>query len=385
MLKIFFILVSFCSFVFADVAKVLKITPLEKGVEIKLNQSLKSSDIKQFVLENKGNIRYVYDLKANLTTQAENIDYTNALEARIAQNAKDKVRIVFTSKTKQKITLKNKAKEVEFFISNAQLQKQSVNIASLFEQKNSKTKNGEKKQIKKENVPLIQHQTNIRKKIIVVDPGHGGKDCGAIGVNKLCEKKVVLAVGKYLKDELQDRGYRVYMTRENDKFITLTNRTKFANNKNADLFISIHANAIADNKHKFEGVESYFLSTARSERAKKVAALENKDDTEVMNYFSKQSFLNTINTQRIIASNRLAIDVQYGMLQSLKGDYKIVDGGVREGPFWVLAGAVMPSILLEIGYITHPSEGKRLNQAKFQRTIAKGIANGVDNYFFKNP
>lgn len=104
-----------------------------------------------------------------------------------------------------------------------------------------------------------------------------------------------------------------------------------------------------------------------------------------MNHFSKQSFLNTINTQRIIASNRLAIDVQYGMLQTLKKEYKIVDGGVREGPFWVLAGALMPSILLEIGYITHPNEGKRLNQSKFQRLLANGIANGIDSYFFKNP
>lgn len=86
-----------------------------------------------------------------------------------------------------------------------------------------------------------------------------------------------------------------------------------------------------------------------------------------MNYFSKQSFLNTLNTQRIVASNRLAIDVQYGMLQSLRSKYKVVDGGVREGPFWVLVGAVMPSVLLEVGYITHPNEGKRLNQTAFQK------------------
>ena len=188
-----------------------------------------------------------------------------------------------------------------------------------------------------------------------------------------------------MRDNLKERGYKVYMTRSSDKFVGLRDRTKFANNKNADLFISIHANAIMDNKDELEGVESYFLSTARSERAKKVAALENKDDIEAMNYFSKQSFLNTLNTQRIIASNRLAIDIQYGMLSSLRKEYKIVDGGVREGPFWVLAGAVMPSVLLEVGYITHPKEGKRLSQTKFQKNIAKGIADGVDSYFIRNP
>lgn len=384
MLKIFFVFLAFCSFLFADVARILKITPLNGGVELKLDKTLSKDEMKYFVLDNKKEIRYVYDLKANLTTQAENISYSNGVEAKIAQNAKDKVRIVFTSKKAQKITYKNRTKEVEFFLPNATLKKQDIDIVALFN-KDSKKNN---KEIKKESTKTkkeLSHQTNIRKKIIVVDPGHGGKDCGAIGVNKLCEKKVVLAVGKYLRDELKDRGYQVYMTRDSDKFITLTNRTKFANNKNADLFISIHANAISENKHKLEGVESYFLSTARSERAKKVAALENKDATEVMNHFSKQSFLNTINTQRIIASNRLAIDVQYGMLQTLKKEYKIVDGGVREGPFWVLAGALMPSILLEIGYITHPNEGKRLNQSKFQRLLANGIANGIDSYFFKNP
>ena len=176
------------------------------------------------------------------------------------------------------------------------------------------------------------------------------------------------------------------MSRQKDVFIGLRQRTSFANNKNADLFISIHANAIAENKAKFEGVESYFLSTARSERAKKVAALENKDDTEGMNYFSKQSFLNTLNTQRIVASNKLAIDIQYGMLQSLRGKYQqVIDGGVREGPFWVLVGALMPSVLLEVGYITHPKEGKRINQSAYQKALAIGIADGVDGYFQKNP
>ena len=81
----------------------------------------------------------------------------------------------------------------------------------------------------------------------------------------------------------------------------------------------------------------------------------------------------------------MAIDVQYGMLQSLRKKQKVVDGGVREGPFWVLVGAVMPSVLLEIGYITHPKEGKSLNQTHYQKALALGIADGIDGYFQKNP
>ncbi|MDE5591615.1 MAG: N-acetylmuramoyl-L-alanine amidase, partial [Helicobacter sp.] len=222
-------------------------------------------------------------------------------------------------------------------------------------------------------------------KVIVIDPGHGGKDCGAISIANVCEKEIVLKTAKYLDKELKDRGYKVYMTRSEDVFVGLRERTKFANSKNADLFISIHANAVLDNKAKSEGIESYFLSIARSERAKNVAALENKDNIEVMNYFSKQSFLNTLNTQRIVASNRLAIDIQFGMLQSVRTKYNVLDGGVREGPFWVLVGALMPSVLLEIGYLTHPKEGYDLNQEAYQKSIAIGIADGIDGYFAKNP
>ncbi len=239
--------------------------------------------------------------------------------------------------------------------------------------------------IAEKNDAFIKNKRKKHKKI-VLDAGHGGKDCGAMSANLVCEKDIVLEVVKFLHKELKKRGYSVLLTRDKDIYIDLVGRTELANKKGADLFISVHANSIpkrsTSNAH---GIETYFLSTARSERARKVAEQENKDDVNLMDYFSKSLLLNSLNTQRLIVSNKLAIDVQYGMLQSIRKNYPdVVDGGVREGPFWVLAGALMPSILIEIGYNSHAIESKRIQSKPYQKILAKGIADGIDSFFSKN-
>nr|WP_269200358.1 N-acetylmuramoyl-L-alanine amidase [Helicobacter pylori] len=239
--------------------------------------------------------------------------------------------------------------------------------------------------IAEKNDAFIKNKRKKHKKI-VLDAGHGGKDCGAMSANLVCEKDIVLEVVKFLHKELKKRGYSVLLTRDKDIYIGLVARTELANKKSADLFISVHANSIpkrsTSNAH---GIETYFLSTARSERARKVAEQENKDNVNLMDYFSKSLLLNSLNTQRLIVSNKLAIDVQYGMLQSIRKNYPdVLDGGVREGPFWVLAGALMPSILIEIGYNSHAIESKRIQSKPYQKILAKGIADGIDSFFSKN-
>ncbi|MGT0060453.1 N-acetylmuramoyl-L-alanine amidase family protein [Helicobacter pylori] len=239
--------------------------------------------------------------------------------------------------------------------------------------------------IAEKNDAFVKTKRKKHKKI-VLDAGHGGKDCGAMSANLVCEKDIVLEVVKFLHKELKKRGYSVLLTRDKDIYIDLVARTELANKKSADLFISVHANSIpkrsTSNAH---GIETYFLSTARSERARKVAEQENKDNVNLMDYFSKSLLLNSLNTQRLIISNKLAIDVQYGMLQSIRKNYPdVVDGGVREGPFWVLAGALMPSILIEIGYNSHAIESKRIQSKPYQKILAKGIADGIDSFFSKN-
>ncbi|RXJ67748.1 N-acetylmuramoyl-L-alanine amidase [Halarcobacter ebronensis] len=245
---------------------------------------------------------------------------------------------------------------------------------------------------KKKNKATISKAVKVYKpglnRVVVLDAGHGGKDSGAIGSeDKMYEKYTVFNVTKYLESVLKERGYKVYLTRNNDRFIKVRNRTVLANDKHADIFVSIHANAAHKSKIKeLQGIETFFLSPARSERAKRVAALENQSDISNMSGSTQKAFLESLNRPRITASHKLSIDIQRNMLYETRLLHKDVeDGGVREGPFWVLVGAQMPSVLIEIGYITHPKEGKRLFNKKYQEALAVGIANGIDSYFAKNP
>ncbi|XPV67671.1 MAG: N-acetylmuramoyl-L-alanine amidase family protein [Halarcobacter sp.] len=248
-----------------------------------------------------------------------------------------------------------------------------------------------KKSTSKKNLAKISNSPKIlnigKNRVIVLDAGHGGKDAGAVGYHNRYEKHAVYNVTRYLETLLKHRGYKVYLTRSSDRFIKLKNRTLLANKKKADIFISIHANSVPKSKrNKIKGVETFFLSPARSARAKRVAELENKSDMRKMNYSSKSALLSILNQGKITASNKLAIDIHKNMLYEARQMYKDVeDSGVREGPFWVLVGAQMPSVLVEIGYISHPIEGKRLYSKKYQKKLALGIANGIDSYFLKNP
>ncbi len=199
------------------------------------------------------------------------------------------------------------------------------------------------------------------------------------------EKVAVLQIAKYVKYYLEKYGYKVYLTRSGDYFITLKNRTHFANVKKADLFISIHCNIAPTHVYGPHGIETYFLSPTRSKRAIRVAKIENKE-IKGLNYLDQRVILKFLNKDRIIESNKLGIDVQAGMLSSLRSKFSNVkDGGVRPAPFWVLVGTQMPAILIETGFLTNPLESKRLFNPTYQKLLAKGIAIGVVNYFRKNP
>jgi N-acetylmuramoyl-L-alanine amidase len=236
--------------------------------------------------------------------------------------------------------------------------------------------------------PAATHEQDGRKKLIIIDPGHGGKDSGAIGINSRQEKDLVFTVSLILKELLERKGYKAILTRDGDYFIELQERTRFANHKGADLFVSVHANAV-DLRHsdpsKAKGVETFFLSPARSERAKRSAEKENGYGVGTMDGLSKEAFLNLLNRDKIVASNKFAIDIQKYMLANLRSKYKnTVDGGVREAPFWVLVGAQMPAVLVELGYITNPEEAEYFEDAMYRALLAKGIAEGVDSYFENN-
>lgn len=337
------------------------------SIVIDFKHKISKEFIKFFELHYKTLNKDVFDLKGK---------FKDAKPTKLSINGIKRITISQYKKNTLRITISNKTNVRTIYSIN----KNQIIIKVLGLKKNSTSK-------EKVNVLSRLPISNAKEKVIVIDAGHGGKDSGALGPKKRYEKTAVLKVTKYLYKELRDRGYRVYITRSTDRFIKVKNRTVLANKKNADIFISVHANAAHKSKIKTaRGIETFFLSPARSSRAKRVAAQENKTDIRKMNYSSKNTLLTILNQGKITASNKLAIDIHQNTLFSTRKLYKdVVDGGVREGPFWVLVGAQMPSVLVEIGYISHKEESRRLYSTSYQKQLAQGISNGVDAYFLKNP
>jgi N-acetylmuramoyl-L-alanine amidase len=238
-------------------------------------------------------------------------------------------------------------------------------------------------------VPLLQERKSIKKKkisdeikTIVIDPGHGGKDPGAIGPRGLKEKDVVLDIAKKLGRILKEKyNMRVIYTRTKDIFIPLNERTEIANSNKADLFISIHTNA--SRKRYTRGIETYILNWTNDEEAMRVAARENAISYKKMR--KVQNELQII-LQDLARNNKrdesivLARSVQDSMIKTLKRNYRIIDLGVKQALFYVLVGAEMPSILVEVSFITNREEEKRLSQSSYRSKIAAAIAKGIINY-----
>jgi N-acetylmuramoyl-L-alanine amidase len=223
-----------------------------------------------------------------------------------------------------------------------------------------------------------------KRKIIVIDPGHGGKDPGGIGLNHALEKVAVLEIAKKVKKYLQQMGFIVYLTRSTDRFIPLEQRTHFANEKHANLFISIHCN-IAPHHIKYpNGIQIYYLSPTEDKRALQVARLENKG-IKGLNYLDQNVILNFLNSDRIVQSEKLGMDIMHMVMDDVRPKFYLKNGGVRPAPFWVLVGTQMPAVLIETGYLTNPLDERHLFNPQFQNLLAKGIAQGVKLYFEKNP
>jgi N-acetylmuramoyl-L-alanine amidase len=216
---------------------------------------------------------------------------------------------------------------------------------------------------------------------IVIDPGHGGKDYGAPGYLKgVHEKYVTLQISKRLAKKIREEiGCEVILTRTRDKYLTLEERTAFANTKNADLFISIHTNAHRD--RRAYGIETFFLNLATDEEAIRVAALENATSTK--NISDLQTILSDLmQNAKINESSRLAAYTQSSIISHLKRKKwsYVKDKGVKQAPFYVLLGATMPSILVETAFISNPRECKRLVNPKYQDRISEAIVLGIKRY-----
>ncbi len=219
-------------------------------------------------------------------------------------------------------------------------------------------------------------------RLIVLDAGHGGHDSGAVGPTGLMEKDVVLDVTRRVARLVEaGLGVKVVLTRDGDHFVPLRDRTSFANRERADLFVSIHANA--HRQSSWEGVETYFLSSEATDgEARQVAALENsvvqfekpvaRGRADVL----KAILWDLAQSAFQVESSRLAEIVQDSMTRALR----IPNRGVKQAGFYVLGGAAMPAILIEIGFVTNPREERKLRDAQYRDEIARAIVSGLAEY-----
>jgi N-acetylmuramoyl-L-alanine amidase len=219
---------------------------------------------------------------------------------------------------------------------------------------------------------------------VVLDAGHGGHDSGAIGPGGLMEKELVLDVTRRAAKLLEAQlGVKVLLSRDGDHFVTLRDRTSFANRERADLFVSVHANA-----HRVaasEGLEVYFLSSeATDNAARQVAAAENSViqlEKPAAGRTGRADIVKTIlwdlaQSDFQAESSRLAETVLDSMTQALRIPHR----GVKQAGFYVLGGAAMPAVLIEIGFVTNPKEEKRLKESRYRDEIARAIVSGLADY-----
>ena len=343
--------------------KIRQIYTRNDKIIVKFNQNISKRDFKYTAFKNRGYYNDIFDIKGK---------YKYAKPLKLSINGLDKIAIGQTKTNNLRIRIANKKDlKVYYAINKKEL---SIRIVGL-PKTSSKTTNS---------IPSIPYK-NFKSKVIVIDPGHGGHDVGAVGPYKRYEKVVTLKISKYLHSILKQRGHKVYLTRSNDRFIKVGNRTDLARKKNADVFISIHANSVPKSKaSKVSGIETYYLSPAKSERAKRVAAKENKADSRKMSKATIDAAFGAQNYLVMKNSHALSVAVQSKMLESVRKRYSVKDKGARTGPFWVLLDAPKASILVEVGFISHPVESKRLYTSDYQKKLALGMANGIE-FYFQNP
>jgi len=217
--------------------------------------------------------------------------------------------------------------------------------------------------------------------LVVIDPGHGGRDPGAIGRKGLKEKDVVLDIANRVARKLKDNGTRVILTRSQDKFIPLDERTAIANRNRADLFLSIHANAAFT--RRASGFETYYVSEAVDDHARAVAAIENSV-LELEKGRSRKKLDDTLHailwdlayTEFRVESIEWGEIVQRELVKRIRRENR----GVKPGPFYVLKGAQMPSLLVEVGFISNVVEENALRKSSYRDKIADALAKSIIRY-----
>jgi len=306
----------------------------------------------------------------------EDIPVNDGLVSKIRLNGeKGQTRLVLDLETHQKLRIQTRKRERELVIELIPFAKP---VAVKTKAKAAAPK---VKQVQAAATPPKATMVSKDKQVVVIDAGHGGKDDGAHGAHGVLEKTINLKVSKRVAEILKTRyKYHVILTRVDDTFLELRERGEIANKNGADLFVSIHANAAP--RKSAEGIETYYLGTGSTEQALATAARENGElvgsvaDDEV-----QEILASLISTTKINDSSRLAATVQRRLFKTLSKKYNgLVNLGVKEGPFFVLHDTNMPSILVEVGFVTNNREERRLKNQKYQYWLAESIAQGIHDF-----
>ncbi len=319
----------------------------------------------------------IYGTKVNKSLYVEPITKGLLEEIRFARNTSEQVRVVLYIKSFEDykvFALKDPFRIVMDIQGNPKGHDEYIAVKKKTE--DYKYEAG----LPEDNVSSLSQALGLKIRTVVIDAGHGGHDPGAIGPSGLKEKQVTLEIAKALKEKLDRDGRKhgitnVYLTRSDDRFIPLEERTGIARKQGADLFISIHCNAARD-KQAY-GTETYFLSLTQDQRSLAVAARENATTSisrGEMSKVLKQYLLSA----KIEESQRLAGHVQNGVVTNISAKYQPVKNkGVKRAPFVVLIGADIPSILVETAFITNPRDEQRLKSDGYVDEIADGIYDGI--------
>ena len=224
----------------------------------------------------------------------------------------------------------------------------------------------------------LAQQLGLEARRVVIDPGHGGHDPGTMSKKGLREKDLVLDISRRVSKLLASEGFEVLMTRNKDVFIPLEERTAIANSKGADLFVSIHVNASRSSKPR--GIETYYLNLATTPDAAEVAARENASTTRRLSELN-ELLQKVMNNSKIEESRELASHVQAKMATGLfKSTRDSRNRGVKTAPFYVLLGARVPSVLVEVAYLSNRRDEQLLEDAAYRGKIAQSIAQGIRSY-----
>jgi N-acetylmuramoyl-L-alanine amidase len=311
-----------------------------------------------FSLKRNNIKKYIYDIKDGALPASQNISqykHKSVRAFRIGQHNKRTLRVVIESLIVKKPSYSIKGKVLTIY------------LPLLKASKHKKVKTSKK-------------STLSKNRLIIIDAGHGGRDCGAFSRGRK-EKHITLAIAHKLRKKLQSKGYKVLMTRKTDKYLSLKQRTEFANRNNGSIFISIHSNASPRKKSRhtiYKGVEVFYLSLRNSKRIKNKRAFY-----KGKRIYSRRTYQQMTSRLKIKQSRRLSKNLKKGLLKSVRKRYRVIDKGIKRADFWVLLGTKMPSILIETGYITDKQEGRRLANNHYQNLLVAGIAKGVDRYFGK--